>query len=333
MNALGTGSVLLPVHDITQIAETRRTVANLATEVGFDETDVGRASLVASEMATNLVKHAGGGALLARPVDDGIELLAVDRGRGMADPQECLRDGFSTAGSAGTGLGAIRRLADEFDLFTQPGAGTVVLGRLYNRQHEPRPRTRFVVGAVSLPVDGETACGDGWLVRRDGDSLRVLVFDGLGHGPEAAAASDAAIELAQRYPNDRPEALLQRFHHGLRHTRGGAGLVCDLFAAGGTLRLAGVGNIIGTVVHDQQARTLLSHNGTLGHIATRFQEFTHPWSRDDLLVIYSDGLTSRWDLSRYPGLIHRDPAVVAAILWRDFTRGRDDTTVVVVRER
>lgn len=333
MNALGTGSVRLPVQDVTQVAETRRAVARLAGEVGFDETDTGRASLVASEMCTNLVKHAGGGVLLARPVSDGIELLAVDRGPGMTDPQECLRDGFSTAGSAGTGLGAISRLADGFDLYSQPGGGTVVLGRLRNRQAEPGVRARFLVGAVSLPLDGETVCGDGWVVRSGGDVLRVVVFDGLGHGPEAADAAEAALDLAQRHPADRPEALLQRLHLGIRHTRGGAGAVCDVFAASGMLRLASVGNIATVLVHDHKSRQLMSHNGTLGHIATRFQEFTHPWSHDDLLILHSDGLTSRWDLARYPGLPQRDPAVVAAVLWRDSTRGRDDATVVVVRER
>jgi hypothetical protein len=284
-------------------------------------------------MATNLVKHAGGGALLARATADGLELLAVDRGAGMADPQECLRDGFSTAGSAGTGMGAIKRLADEFDLYSMPGAGTVVMGRLRNRQTPASAPARLLIGAISLPMDGENVCGDGWASRIAGNTVRLTLFDGLGHGPEAAAATAACLDLVQRYPDERPEALLQRIHQGIRHTRGGAGTVCDLFASSGMLRIAGVGNIAAVLVHDQKARPLMSHNGTLGHIATRFQEFTHPWSRDDLLILYSDGLTSRWDLSRYPGLSQRDPAVIAAVLWRDFTRGRDDITVVVVRER
>jgi anti-sigma regulatory factor (Ser/Thr protein kinase) len=333
MNSLGTGSVCLPVQDITQVAEARRNVAALAAEVGFDETDAGRASLVASEMATNLVKHAGGGVLLARPADGGLELLAVDRGPGMDDPQQCLQDGYSTAGSAGTGLGAIRRQSDVFDLFSQPAAGTVVLGRLRNRQALPERSQRFLVGAVSLPIDGETVCGDGWAATITGENLRLMVFDGLGHGPDAAAATDAALELGLRHPGVRPDTLLQQVHQGIRHTRGAAGMVCDVFASGGMLRLAGVGNIAAVLVHDLTQRSLMSHNGTLGHLAMRFQEFTQGWSREDVLVLHSDGLTSRWDLSHYPGLLQRDPAVIAAVLWRDFRRGRDDATIVVVRER
>jgi anti-sigma regulatory factor (Ser/Thr protein kinase) len=333
VNALGTGSVLLPVHDSSNVAEVRRAVAALAGDAGFSEAEVGRASLVASEMATNLFKHAGDGFVVVRPIAQGIELMAIDRGPGMSDPMECLRDGFSTAGSAGTGLGAIKRMSDDFDLFTQPGIGTVVLGRLRNRECRPVPPGRFMVGAVSLPMDGQTVCGDGWSSREEGDAIRLVVFDGLGHGPDAASATEAAMDLVTDHPDEGPAALLQRVHHGIRHTRGAAGMVCDISSNGQAVRFAGVGNISIVLVHDYRARPMMSHNGTLGHNASRFQELTQPWAHGDQLILYSDGLTSRWDLARYPGLQQRDPAVMAAVLWRDFQRGRDDATVVVIRER
>lgn len=334
MNALGNASVRLLVQDLSQVAEARRTIAALAQEIGLDETDAGRASLVASEMATNLAKHAGGGSLIARPHFDGMDLLAVDQGPGMGDPAECMRDGFSTAGSAGTGLGAIRRLSDAFDLYSRVGSGTVVLGRLRNRRLSPAV-LRFMIGAVSLPIDGETVSGDGWTSRCEGESLRVAVFDGLGHGPEANNAAEAALAFITPERVEPPAAVLQRIHQGIRHTRGAAGSVYDLHAVGGILRYAGVGNITATIIGEAdvaRGRQLMSHNGTLGHQATRFQEFTQPWMRGDLLIVSSDGLTNRWDLSRYPGLSSRDPTVIAAVLWRDFSRGRDDVTVVVIRE-
>lgn len=334
MNALGNTSTRLLVQDPSQVAEARRAIAALAQEVGFDETDSGRASLVASEMATNLVKHARGGSIIVQPLFDGMDLLAVDQGPGMGDPNECLRDGYSTAGSSGTGLGAIRRLSDAFDLFSRVGSGTVVLGRLRNRRR-PAAASRFLVGAVSLPIDGETLCGDGWTCRISGECLRVALFDGIGHGSEANDAADAALAFITAERQEQPAALLQRIHLGIRHTRGAAGSIYDLYAVGGILRYAGVGNITATIIGEAnvaRGRQLMSHNGTLGHLATRFQEFTQPWTRGDLLILSSDGLTNRWDLSRYPGLGSRDPAVVAAVLWRDFSRGRDDVTVVVIRE-
>ncbi len=334
MNTLANTSVRLVVQDLSQVAQARRTVTALAQELGFDESDSGRASLVASEMATNSAKHAGGGSILARPLSDGLELMAVDQGPGMADTAECLRDGFSTAGSAGTGLGAIRRLSDTFDIFSRFGAGTVVLGRLHHRRLPPGP-SHFRVGAVSLPIDGETLSGDGWMCCDGADSLRVAIFDGLGHGPEANAAAKAAVAFMTPERSEPPALLLQRIHLGIRHTRGAAGSVYDLHAIGGLIRYAGVGNITTTIISEAdvaRGRQLMSHNGTLGHLATRFQEFSQPWLRSDLLILSSDGLTNRWDLSRYPGLSTRDPAVIAAVLWRDFSRGRDDVTVVVIRE-
>lgn len=333
MNVLSNTSVRLTVNDLSEVAEARRTVTALGQEVGLDETDQGRAALVASEMATNLAKHGGGGVLLARVLPDGLELLAIDQGPGMTDPAQCLRDGYSTAGSAGTGLGAIQRQSDAFDLYARPGAGTVVLGRVRQR-HRGRVTPRFIIGAVSLPIDGENQCGDGWICQGDDASLRLAVFDGLGHGPDANAASEAALAFITPGRSEAPAATLQRIHLGIRHTRGAAGAIYDLHASGCILRHAGVGNIAGTLVTDGdgRARSLMSHNGTLGHLATRFQDFTQPWLRSDLLVLATDGLQTRWDLGRYQGLRQRDPAVIAGVLWRDFRRGRDDVTVLVVRE-
>lgn len=335
MNHLRNLSRRQDVTDPSQVAEARRCVASFAGEIGFDVTDTGRASLVASEMATNLLKHAGGGVLLMRATADGLELLAVDPGAGMADPSQCLRDGFSTAGSAGTGLGAIRRLSDGFDLYSRVGTGTVVLGRLRNHQLPPAVPARFTIGAVCLPVEGESVSGDGWVALPRGDTVRVAVFDGLGHGPDAADAATAALDLAAQKQAETPAELLQMIHQGIRHTRGAAGAVHDLHAGGGTVCSAGVGNITSMIVNRESAdrgRLLMTHNGTLGHVASRFQDSVQPWAATDLLIVASDGLTSRWDLTRHPGLLTRDPAIIAAVLWRDFNRGRDDATVLVIRE-
>lgn len=335
MITAGNQSLRLVVQDLSQVAEARRAVMALAGQRGFDETDIGRAAVVVSEMATNLAKHGGGGSIIARLLIDGIELLAVDRGPGMADPAECLRDGFSTAGSAGTGLGAIQRMSEGFDLFSERGFGTVVLGRLRNR-HVPATATRFHVGALSLPIDGEQRCGDGWMCQHGPDSLRVAIFDGLGHGDQANEAAEAALAVVAAQHSDPPASLLQRIHLGIRHTRGAAGAIYDLSAVNGTLRYSGVGNINATQIAATElsrGRTLMSHNGTLGHLASRFQDFAQPWLRGDLLIISSDGLTNRWDLSRYTRLTVHDPSLIAAVLWRDFSRGRDDVTVLVIRER
>jgi hypothetical protein len=116
----------------------------------------------------------------------------------------------------------------------------------------------------------------------------------------------------------------------LRSTRGAAAAVAAVDLAGGTITYAGVGNISGMILGPQGGRSLVSHNGTLGHAARTFQEFAYPFAGHATLVMHTDGLLSRWALDAYPGLTRRDPALLAGILYRDFRRGRDDVTVLAV---
>src|ERR1041384_4284658 len=137
------------------------------------------------EICSNIVKHGGGGELLAQPLERdehrGVELIGLDKGSGIADLAKCLHDGFSTGGSPGTGLGAIRRLSQAFDVYSQPGHGTVVLSQLWPDGHAPRA-PRMECGAVIVPAPNEIECGDAWcFVERAGGAL-VMGVDGLGHG-------------------------------------------------------------------------------------------------------------------------------------------------------
>jgi anti-sigma regulatory factor (Ser/Thr protein kinase) len=94
-------------------------------ELGFDETDVGNVAIIVTELATNMLKHATQGEILMRPIARGtalgMEFVALDRGPGIASLTQCFRDGYSTAGSPGTGLGSIARLAGDFDIYSTPG--------------------------------------------------------------------------------------------------------------------------------------------------------------------------------------------------------------------
>ena len=232
----------LPIDDPSQVAAARRLANRLAADVGFGATDQGRAALIATELATNLTKHALSGELLIRPTHEprGMELLAIDRGPGMGNPEACLRDGFSTTGSAGTGLGAIRRIADEFDIHSQPGAGTELVARLYLDSVAPAP---LEVGLVNLPYPGETACGDAWAVQHVNGRSRILLVDGIGHGVLAAQAAGVAIDSFLAAPEAGPAEVLNTAHAALRATRGAAAAAVELDRGRGRLRYAGIGNI------------------------------------------------------------------------------------------
>jgi anti-sigma regulatory factor (Ser/Thr protein kinase) len=326
-------SFALPIVDTSQVGQARRAAANLSATLSFDETQAGRAAIVMTEVATNLIKHGGGGDVIARKVGSGtsagLQILALDRGPGIENIGESLRDGYSTAGSQGTGLGAVRRLSSLFDIYSQPGAGTAVLSEVWAG---PPVTEGLDVGAVSVPKRGEAACGDGWAIAHDRRSSTILVVDGLGHGVLAADAAAEAIRAFGGAAGEEPRAIVQTIHAALRATRGAAVAVARLDRVAKAVRFVGVGNIAGVVMSERSpARHMVSHNGIAGHEARRIDEFTYPWPPDGLLVMHSDGLTQKWDLDRYPGLRRRHPALIAGVLYRDFHRGHDDATVVVAR--
>ena len=331
VNRIESAAQLVAVPDATAVGTARRMAIAAAERAGHAEPVVGRVALVATELATNLARHGGGGSLIVQEsrADRALELLAVDRGPGIASLAEALRDGFSTGGTGGTGLGAVHRVADEADVLSAPGSGTIVLARFGGSPAASTPGIR--IGGLSLPHVGESVCGDAWASQQTGDRVAVLVADGLGHGVAAATAAEAAAAVFHERPGATPADLLAEAHAALRHTRGAA--LAMVVIQQGILLYAGVGNIAGTVIRDGESRSLVSHAGIVGHQCHKIQEFTLPWAPGTLLVLHSDGLQSRWQLPPVGALRARHPTLVSAALYRDFARGRDDVTVVTVVEQ
>jgi anti-sigma regulatory factor (Ser/Thr protein kinase) len=326
------------VEDSTHAGEARRLAVSLCRDLGFAEPRTGRVALVVTELATNLLKHTAGagGDLVFRSVEEagatGLDILSLDRGPGIANIGASLRDGCSTSASSGTGLGAIRRQSSAFDIFSSPGRGTAVFSRIWRGEPPEFPRTPSV-GAVCLPVHGEEAYGDAWAMRAAGDATLFMLADGLGHGPDAAAASKLAVAIFEKQVSRRPSELVDLIHAGLRSTRGAAVVVVELALGMRVVRFAGLGNISGLILSAGTSRSMVSYNGTAGVEARRIQEFTYPWPEGGLLVLHSDGVGTHWSLEEYPGLAQKDPALIAGVLFRDHQRSRDDSTVVVAKER
>jgi anti-sigma regulatory factor (Ser/Thr protein kinase) len=329
-----------PVIEVSQAAEGRRLVLWLASRLGFSEERAGQAALIASELGTNLAKHAREGELLVRPLTSadgertGIEVLSLDKGPGMPEEAVARRDGYSTAGTLGHGLGAIQRQADQLDLYTH-ASGTAIAARIW-RERPPADtgQSRFEVGAVHVSKAGEELCGDDWGWRQRNGRLAIFIADGLGHGLHAHDAATAATQVFAIGHEQTPRLLIADVHAALRPTRGAAVAMLAVDLERRTGAFAGLGNIAGQIILPSGGHhTMVSYNGTAGHSAGRIQEFTYPVPPQATIVMFSDGISSRWDLSPYPGLAHRSPALIAGVLYRDFSRRRDDVTVVVARER
>jgi anti-sigma regulatory factor (Ser/Thr protein kinase) len=327
---------LLEVSEASDVAHVRRIAAGIANRIGFDTSEAGNLALIATELATNVVKHAKRGRIIVRPLDQGqdvgVELVALDQGPGIRDLAQAMCDGFSSAGSPGTGLGAIKRLSTEFDLYSVPHKGTAVLARLWSNRLGAAAKRRLEFGVVCLPKPGEEVSGDGWGVECLVDKMLCIVADGLGHGPDAAMAARAAVSIAQEHRDKAPAEIVERAHGALRSTRGAAVAAGEIDLAKNRVRFCGVGNIAARIVNDVGVRHLVSLNGIVGQEIRKITEFSYPWSGESTLIMHSDGLSARWDNGNYPALTRRHPALIAAVLYRDVARGRDDMTALAARE-
>lgn len=329
---------MLPVTgtDSSQIGHARRQAVSMASAMGFSELRQGQLGIVITEAAGNIAAHAQQGEIVISPWqfrgDSGIDVLALDSGKGITDIGRSLEDGVSTAGTAGQGLGAMSRLSSAFQIYSSPGNGTALFARIVQESASAEGVAKdYALGAVSLPIAGETACGDAWnAVYTAGRSI-YMVADGLGHGPLAAEAAAEAIRIFMESSHLSPTRILSDAHAALGKTRGAAVSIAEIDHTKGLLNYAGVGNIAGAILQGSKTRSMISMNGTLGHTIGRIQQFAYPWEKDSSLIMHSDGLATRWNLEHFPGLSVRHPALIAGVLYRDFCRKRDDVTILVTR--
>jgi anti-sigma regulatory factor (Ser/Thr protein kinase) len=338
------------IADRSYLNIVKRDISKLAESYGFNENEIGKINIVVSEIVSNLVKHAtNGGEVLVKQTNDlaGIEIISLDRGPGMADPERLMEDGVSTYGSAGQGMGAIQRQSSFLDYYTQPGVGTVILARIFKPEKNSPYLTREIpkpdkleLGAILVAKNGETLCGDGWETLQTETHTYIAAFDGLGHGPDAnQAAAEAVTAFKQNYKVS-PSDSLREIHTAIRKSRGAVGAIIRINNKTGELDFCGVGNINGKTLGSNGLKSvtvlknLFSYNGTLGHnIPNTLHDQRNELQMGQLLVLNSDGIKSRWDISKYPDLYRHDPTLIAAVIYRDFSRGTDDNLVIVAQAK
>ncbi|WP_330336557.1 ATP-binding SpoIIE family protein phosphatase [Streptomyces sp. NBC_00557] len=343
----------IPVQDSTRVRDVRVATEAACARTGLDAHSTAVAALVATELATNLVKHAGGGRIvinLTAPCDTraqavpGVQITSLDHGPGIGNVQAALRDGHTTASSSlGAGLGTCLRVSSDFDLHSRPGRGTVAVARIRPARppgtRSPGPAapsaTGVRAGGIVTSLSPAEHSGDAFTWVRSGPTVTLLLADGLGHGGKAAEASTAAVEELHASAGLPPADILRRLHEALRTTRGAAVGVAQLDESTGRLSFAGVGNIGARLRTEDVWQPLISHPGIVGaHFPATVPVQQSPWRPDSLLVLHSDGLPSRWEPPHDPRLLGHDPAVTAAVVLRDAGSAarplRDDTSVAVL---
>ena len=335
----------LRVEDASAVPACRQAGHVLAERLQFPAPRVGQLALAVTEAASNLYKHAEQGALLLCVNRDGeppgIDLVTIDAGPGVRDVSAAVRDGHSTAGTLGIGLGAIRRLADFADIYSLPGRSTALAARfralpaggttppgppeIGGAARPPKPPW----AGLLRPITGETECGDAYgAVQADG-AVTAVLCDGLGHGPLAATAAAAGVAAFLEDPAGEPAVLLERVHRRMSGTRGGAVGIVQVI--GQLARFAGLGNVAASIVSGGKRKSMISIPGIAGHQARTIRQFEYEAPPGSAVVLHSDGISSRWEAAALPGVEARDPLLIAAILLAEAGVHRDDAGVLVLK--
>lgn len=329
--------VAFRADDRSYFALLKKEIHALAVSAGFSENKVGEVDIIVAELVSNLVKHAGGGQLLVKLVEEhglpGIEIISIDNGRGMTDVTRMVSDGVSTKNTLGHGLGSIKRLSSLFQVYSQKDWGTVILVRVFAKElpvltRQPRAEVRSII----LPKPGEQECGDGFSCRITGDHVRLFLGDGLGHGAEAAKAVDRAIEAFEDCTENDPVEVIRHIDRSVKKTRGLVATIALFDLQERKWRICGVGNISTKINGPSFSKGYMAYNGIVGLNLPRTmnaQEVRH--EKGQHLIMCSDGLKSRWDTIRYPSIVRYDLSVLSSSLLKDYARNTDDMSIAACK--
>jgi anti-sigma regulatory factor (Ser/Thr protein kinase) len=328
------------IEDRSYIAFIKREIHLKAVGAKFDKIEVGKIDIIVSELTSNLIKHAIEGELLYRiSINAGnvptFEVICIDKGPGISDMPSAMRDGTSTKGTMGGGLGAMQRMSSLFQIFSMRQWGTVLYSRVGPEarvSEQSKSGLDLDVRAVCVPKAHEEVCGDGYKVVNTATHTKILFGDGLGHGPHAKEAMDAAGNFFFESEDNEPVEIIRRMHEEVRRTRGLVAAVAVIDKKAARWHLCGVGNISVRLYSGIEYRNYMSYNGTIGmNIPKSMNSTIIPLERNQHLIMCSDGLTTRWNLGPYPAIFKYDANLLAGVLYKDFSRGNDDASILIAK--
>lgn len=327
----------IKIRHQSSVGEARRMARTVAESLGFGPQATEEIVLAMVELATNLIKHAQGGTLTLTPLDEGrrigLELEALDKGPGIVDIERALTDGFSTAGSLGTGLGSVNRLMDEFDITSSRAAGTRIVCRKWLRHHPvSMQRCPLTFGVATRPRPGCDVNGDEFIIKHWGESALAGVIDGLGHGQFAHRAAQTARQYVESHYDLPLAQVIRGVGRACRATRGVV-MALALFEWGqDRLSFVSVGNIEVKVFPSTSPFHFVIRRGIVGLNAPEAVVTQHPWPSENVMVLHSDGLSTHWRWRDFPDLMEKPASAAAQTLLHALAKDQDDATVMVIRK-
>ena len=324
------------IEERSYVSFIKREIHNLVRP-HFSETRTAEIDIVVSEMTSNLIKHAQKGELLYRLSEEDdetvFEMMCIDNGVGIKDLNNAMKDGVSTKATLGQGIGAIIRLSNFSQFYTLPNWGTIAYTVFYNDPgHNMRTKKNILARILNVAKPGENVSGDNACIKSYPDKTIVFVGDGLGHGHHAKDAVDKAITIFKESMSGDPSEIIKEINKNLKHTRGLVATIATLDHQTKQWELCGVGNISTRFQKGLENKNYICNNGIIGfNIPTRLENSRHEMEKFQQLILCSDGIKTRWDLVKYPGVLKYDPMILAGILYKDHGRQTDDMTAVIVK--
>lgn len=327
------------IEERSYVSLLKREIHSKALVAKFGEKQLGEIDIIVAEITSNLIKHASNGEILYRIQhsdghDPEFEIICIDRGPGMEDTARMMKDGMSTTKTLGQGLGAIDRLSSFFQMYSIPKWGTVVYAKVGNVMRRSVNKGSFGLELKTLFVNKpkEVVCGDGYRVKETSHAIKIFFGDGLGHGEFAKEAVDAAGSFFLEVEDNDPVAIIRQMHEKVRRTRGLVASIAIFEKNTNQWKICGVGNILSRMYNGIEYKNYMSYNGAIGlNIPNTMNASVFSVDRNQHLIMCSDGIQSRWDLTRYPSIFKYDNTVLAAILYKDFGRGTDDTSSLIAK--
>lgn len=315
----------------------RSKLSAITQRLGISELKQENMLLVASELVSNNVKHAGGRGMVQLWQQPGriLDMLSLDFGPGITNLASAEEDGYSTASTLGKGLGAIRRLSDESYIYTQQvrpdrpnrWSGTVVLTRFHLDKENKEVKSGFKFGLFSRSLSDERYNGDRIYLQRAGKMLRWLHLDGLGHGEEAqAATADLATHLVSY---ESPETIMEMVDRQLVNTRGAVAIAGEIDLAKCSLHLSGVGDMHAHLYDHEQVQHIAFAPGILGREHRTATMLQADFGKKFVIVTASDGIRRNWDAANFAGLFNQHPQLIAYTLGNIMGRISDDQSICV----
>jgi anti-sigma regulatory factor (Ser/Thr protein kinase) len=340
----------IAITEEAHIGAAKRGIRRCVSEAGFTERQLAEIEIAVKEIGSNAVKFGQGtGQIFFGRTDSeiepaGLEIVYVDKGPGIQDTSMAVEDGFTTAGTLGAGLGAIKRMADEFYIFSNvrsqsrrlPAYGRTTHGTvLVFRKCVDGPRApthqKALWGAMTRPASGFEENGDAYIIKRVGDRQLLTMIDGLGHGLGALQAAREAVATIESLAPQSLETIIKSTHEALRPTRGAVLGLAAIDCVTGQIEYAGIGNTDFRVLGGRSPMRLISLNGTLGSRLDRVKVFKEQLPKVATIIMSTDGISERWDVDSYPGVLGLHPQLLCAAVMRDYSRSNDDATILCGR--